>query len=292
MAQIKTFVINLKRSEDRRQYIKNALNLLGLQYQFIEAIDGAKMSEQTHYEIKQRSKNLTKKHPYRSPITKEEAGCALSHLKVYEKIVKENIDYACILEDDIKITHPENLKCILEKDNLLRLNKKVPFDFIYLYLTLYPPSFLFSFIPSNSFYARLGKTTIKDGFFLRKPCVYFDGTVGYIINQKSADVLLKEGLPVRKLADSLTGCSELWGLKQYFLTPPPITLEENLKSTIHKHELNVEQAKQKKWNFLRKIVSITLRPSVAVGLLRITMIFLLQKVGIISLKRIAKQHFY
>ena len=61
MPQIPIFVINLKRSEERRTRVQEALDSLGLTYEFIEAVDGNDFSDSEVTEIQARQIHWSKR---------------------------------------------------------------------------------------------------------------------------------------------------------------------------------------------------------------------------------------
>ncbi|WP_407217287.1 glycosyltransferase family 25 protein [Enterobacter hormaechei] len=89
---MRTFIINLKHSLERRAKMESQLLKLNIAHEFIEAIDGRKMAEAER-------KNVTREVNY--AFLPGEVGCALSHQEIYKKIIYENIDAALILEDDV-----------------------------------------------------------------------------------------------------------------------------------------------------------------------------------------------
>lgn len=110
---MRIFVVNLKRSSERREYMQKLLKDFPYPWEFFEAVDGK--------EIKNLSKVYSEKkamHFYGKGLTQGEVGCALSHLAIYKKMVDENIDAALILEDDIIIE-----KDFLEVVAALRIKK-------------------------------------------------------------------------------------------------------------------------------------------------------------------------
>ncbi|EHZ6874366.1 glycosyltransferase family 25 protein, partial [Providencia rettgeri] len=94
-----TFVINLKDDLLKRDFMRNQLDNIGISYQFIEAIDGRIMSDNT---IKQLAYDYPDCY-----LTKGEIGCALSHMAIYKKMIEDNIEIALILEDDALL--PSNI---------------------------------------------------------------------------------------------------------------------------------------------------------------------------------------
>lgn len=92
-----TYVINLARSDDRRAYIKSQLSGLGVSYEIVDAIDGREL-DFTDPE----TGGLVDYSAVRSgALLPGEIGCALSHLRAYEKVLADGADSALILEDDV-----------------------------------------------------------------------------------------------------------------------------------------------------------------------------------------------
>lgn len=114
------FIISLAEATERRQRMTDIMNSLGLEFEFIDAVDGRKSPplEQDIYNAKKRLKCFGKH------LTGGEIGCTLSHKFLYEKIVNENIEQALIFEDDI-IIHPHFLETLQEI-----LKMPVPFEMI------------------------------------------------------------------------------------------------------------------------------------------------------------------
>lgn len=86
------FVITISSFVDRIEKMKSRLN--GVDYQFFEGVYGGDL-------------NVDKYRKYGSKLTRGQLSCAASHLKLYEKIVNENLRNVLILEDDCIFT--ENL---------------------------------------------------------------------------------------------------------------------------------------------------------------------------------------
>lgn len=89
-------VINLKRSADRRQAIREKLAVLGIAPVFIEGVDGSGFDVPTHPAYAPTRRLLFIGHH----MTPGELGCLLSHRKVCDYIVENKIPAALVLEDD------------------------------------------------------------------------------------------------------------------------------------------------------------------------------------------------
>jgi len=93
----KIFVINLKRDTQRREYIENHLDNRKLKYEIIDGVYGKDLSKSEINEIADLKLSYKK---MGKTISVNEIGCALSHKKIYKKIISENLDGALIVEDD------------------------------------------------------------------------------------------------------------------------------------------------------------------------------------------------
>lgn len=118
---MKIFVINLKRSTERRKHMEKQLKRLGLDYEFVEAVDGRALSDEALRGVSDLDNYM--KHPTWESRGKGLIGCALSHRNVYEEIVKRQIPRALILEDDTFIK--KEMGELLEKiDTMKNIGEK------------------------------------------------------------------------------------------------------------------------------------------------------------------------
>ena len=92
-------VINLDRSIDRRKSIESQMKKHSLDFEFFKAVDKNALSESqmAAYDREEALKD------FGSELTTGEIACALSHIGVWDKMVRENIPKAIIFEDDIVI---------------------------------------------------------------------------------------------------------------------------------------------------------------------------------------------
>lgn len=97
MSPIHVFVISLKDEAARRESISKHLKERGFDFEFFDAVDGRQMDVPSHpdYNAKRRIRSFGRH------IKPGELGCLLSHLGTYKEIVKRDIPYALVLEDDV-----------------------------------------------------------------------------------------------------------------------------------------------------------------------------------------------
>jgi glycosyl transferase, family 25 len=93
---VHAYVINLARSPERRAHITAELNKAGVDYEVVTGVEGRDLNLHDAGTID----------PVlftRSSWPAGMAGCALSHLRVYQKILADGLDQAIVLEDDITV---------------------------------------------------------------------------------------------------------------------------------------------------------------------------------------------
>ena len=100
--QIPIFVISLARAPERRTSIEHHLKELGLAYEIVNAVDGKLLPDE------EQQKLLAPGVSYVPGVI----GCYLSHVGVYQELVKRNLPIALILEDDARL-NPEIVPALL-----------------------------------------------------------------------------------------------------------------------------------------------------------------------------------
>jgi len=88
----KTYVINLNHRKDRFESIDKSLKKINLEYELFPACDGNKLEMYSNDIAKYFDKN--------NNLTPGQIGCALSHIKIWEKAIENNYKYTLVLEDD------------------------------------------------------------------------------------------------------------------------------------------------------------------------------------------------
>lgn len=205
------FVINMPRHEERRQSMLRRAKDITLDIEFFEAVDGASLSKEqlSFYD------SIKRKKYFGRDLQRGEIGCLLSHRGIYEKMIRENIPSAIILEDDI----------IFENDASSvfdALNKSsVKWDVV-------------RFLGSKKIYkrgCRIIAPLIGRYFIARLPTAP-GGAHGYIIKLEAARVMLthmqRNWLPI----DSLQGRMWETGLETLVVYPAPLFPDDQEASTI------------------------------------------------------------
>lgn len=90
---VATYVINLKRSTERMESMRKALESMNVDYERIEGVDAQFLSDELL------SKNASPSIEYPYELTKGELACFFSHRRCWERLVNSKNEWALILED-------------------------------------------------------------------------------------------------------------------------------------------------------------------------------------------------
>jgi glycosyl transferase, family 25 len=118
---VKTFVINLESSTDRRAFMQRNLDRLGVEFSFFRGIDARRGEHLTvsRYDL------LTAIRQFKRPLSTGEIGCFASHYLLWQQCIIEKEPVA-IIEDDVLIADefPRALsaaRLLIDELNLIRL---------------------------------------------------------------------------------------------------------------------------------------------------------------------------
>lgn len=217
MTQIPVFVISLKSSTARRDKITERLKELNIEFKFLNATDGRELPQEEILEIQNGCKDLIKVRGF--PMQVGEIGCSLSHKAVYEKIVNENIEYACVLEDDA-ILAPEFVNCI-KRESVKKVFDKECIIMLGHFLHGSPQEVLTTFWK---------KTKFTDKTYLKIPIQGNHGSYGYVVDNKTAKKILSSLYALTVPIDDLTGSSELNGIPRLLAYPPVVSVDYTMES--------------------------------------------------------------
>ena len=213
---IPVYVISLKSSSGRKKLITESLNNSGIQHSVVEAVNGTALSDQ---EVMSISSGIFKQGLYSRNLLKGEIGCVLSHFSLYRKMIDEDIEIACILEDDAVIA--DNFRDFLFSKNL-NVNG---WDILFL-----GHHSLLSKKETSS----IDKLQFKiPNYTIGEPVEIPVGSYGYMIRRNAAARILEHGYPVRKPLDFYIGNAPALGIKAKVISPPCISHNYLLLSTIY-----------------------------------------------------------
>ena len=226
---MKIFVISLSNAFDRQQYIKSQLDSRNVPFEFISAINGNALSD---LEKENQYDNKKAKIYYFKELSAGEIGCALSHRSVYEKIIKENIERAIVLEDDIVLKPDffkllEYLNILPVKEYVIKLERLHWGDWGKQSEQRVKPPFFFPFFKSN----------LNSDYFFGLPFNNPSLTWGYYIDLKAAKKLYSIMPKIFLVADGWYYYRK--HIKLRILNKPVITNNDELfESTISDRRIN------------------------------------------------------
>ena len=122
------YVINLKRTPERKLHIQRQLDALNLSYSFVDAVDKYDLSSPAYRAeiagLLGIDEVIINRRGTLLPRICHHFACSLSHVKVYNLMIERNERAACILEDD----------AVLSPDfpAILRAAQKAPWDILML----------------------------------------------------------------------------------------------------------------------------------------------------------------
>jgi glycosyl transferase family 25 len=206
------FVINLATSPDRRKACADQFAAIGLTPTFVDAVDGRKMDPGEISRIVDEKGRLARAP---KPLSPAEVGCYLSHWRVLEMIVAEEIPQALVLEDDLLVG--EELPRVLDS---LATRDLPPYEMIKLGISE----------PLTKEFEPIVKLT-ADSSLVRHHNV-INSNLAYVITNAGARRFLGYGMPIRYPVDVAMNRSWRHGLDILGVRPWPVMPNPAFASTI------------------------------------------------------------
>lgn len=203
VTKIKFFFITLKNEKLRTNHMIRELKKLNIKY---EIFYGTKGKDLTHKELSLYSKNETFKSEKRDMSLDEISAC-LSHIRIYQKIIKNKYKATMIFEDDVVIN--KDLISIL--NNLHKFPKKWQ---------------LINFLSDAKEKTFMCNINIFKNYKFTKFLEKANRACAYLITYETAKILLRDALPIRRPPDALTGRFGLKDLDSYSISPKLIQLKD------------------------------------------------------------------
>lgn len=205
------FVISLPGSEERRARTQERLGALGIPFSFMDGVNGHALD----IENLESYDGIKRRRYFGRDLKPGEVGCLLSHRKVYEKMVAENIECAAVFEDDVSFA-----------DDCAEVLRALP--------KMSGRWDLVRFLSGEKIMRRGHRRVARisgDYKLVRLPGVS-GGAYGYMINLKAARALLgkmqKNWLPV----DALHARAWDTGLETLAVLPSPVAPDFSFDTTI------------------------------------------------------------
>jgi len=177
MNQIQIYVINLKRRPDRLQKFYERLDFPTDNINVIYGFDGKNYKKESLDEI-----NLFNK--ISNNLKLGEKGCFISHIRIYKDIVKRNVPFSIIFEDDC-------IFCNDFKSKIEKIINEMPYDTEILYFGGRDIEY---FKMKEGTYSQITESIVthKNMNWCNRDCYNDDRTLhAYIISHKLANKLIK-----------------------------------------------------------------------------------------------------
>lgn len=173
---INIFIVNLKKDTEKKEHMQKLSQKYNLQVEFIEAVDGRALYEEDIFKVYSSRMAIEE---FGRELSRGEIGCALSHKKIYQRMVDDNISEAVVMEDDILFD--KQLLSFLQGTTGLPKNAELVL-LGYWHSGIENDETLISF---------RGHLSISDSSKLVRFIVNMHGTYGYYITLNGAEKLLK-----------------------------------------------------------------------------------------------------
>ncbi len=198
------WVLNLERDIEKRKFMEQQFHQLGVDnYQIINAFDGKTLADD---DLKFYSKKIALR-DFGRELTPGELGCALSHIRMWQRIIDDNLSEVLILEDDARIG-----KALLD---VLAHRNKLPADYQHINFSTRAKQ-----IPFGDFITDIYRASNHT----ERPYSAF----AYLLTREGAKFLLDFVFPVYMPIDNFVSIS---GIKSYGVFPPVVVLAD-FKSSI------------------------------------------------------------
>ena len=240
---IKTYVINLDRSSDRRAHMVRQLRKTQISYEFVRATDWREtdLDDTRLFDAKWIAEQQ------RRGMRPGHAAAAVSHLEACRKILADRVECALVLEDDVVL--PVDLAGLVDAVHPHMAGAEV----VLLFFSSLRPDF--TSVPCNVM--RAGSIQLPSS---RSLVQIADGSLimgggAYLITREACERRVRAGLPVRAYPDDwssfyLNGTID----RLRCVTPMPVRLSPDFRTTIDQYEPHSVQAR------IRELVARTRTP--------------------------------
>lgn len=230
----KIYVVNLKKNKNRKKHIINEFKKQNIKnYEIVDAIDGNKFSIK---ELNSKKfKNKKGINYWNTKMSPSQIGCALSHIKIYQKLLASKHEVSLILEDDaIFVNNFTNklkkfiLKNFKFKKQIILLSELKEF-----YRTPLDKEIGYEIV------------NVTNAFF----------THAYFINRAAAKSIISYNYPVKTIADNFVFFKIYCNIKITGLNP--FLIDQDKKS--YKTTISLEKSSKKIFLFKRSFYKISIK---------------------------------
>lgn len=198
-ARYKIFVINMAKSRKRWLNISSQLDALNLPYERIEGIDASRLPPE---ELSKHYSYLKNKKLFPRPLLVGEIGCHISHITCWLEIVRQNLDFGVVLEDDAILSG--------RFSSAIKLLQEHPFEWDF--IRLQPET------KNRILYSQKKFSEFSFNEYIRTS----GGSLAYAVNISTAKRLVFELSPFGCTADSNSHLYYKYGINVLTIIPPVV----------------------------------------------------------------------
>jgi len=200
------FVINLPRSLERREHVSAQLTAQGIPFSIHPAVDARELCEESVREML--GEVALRPQPFLGRrLTLGEIACGLSHLTLYRRLLREGIEAAVLLEDDVDLA--PSFAAVLR--GLVSAGR-----FEMVLLGHHSARHGYSVGAETS----LARRALHPAHAVARVCEFAMGAYAYLVTRSALAKLARHAEPLRMPADWVTGYAPSAGVRQYAITPP------------------------------------------------------------------------
>lgn len=217
---MKAYVLNLARSPLRREHVTKQLATAGMDYEFVDAVDGREMSDADV----ERVADAAAVARFPDWLTRAVIATALSHGAALSRIVTDSNEPALVLEDDVVLA--PGLPALLD-ELAPRVQER---EVVLLYY--------FGDPRRRTQLRDDGEPSLVGGRRLLTPVVRSDLRSGaaYVVSRAAAEALVEGLLPVRAAADAWGSFLEEGIIERVrCVYPAPVSVSTRFQTTLDHH---------------------------------------------------------
>lgn len=205
---MKVYCINLPRDVERRAKMEGELKKLSIPVEFIKGVDGRRL---TNEELKKVYAKWRTRFRHGKDLSRGEIGCALSHVKIYDEVLKGADEVGMVFEDDVSFRDGA-FDALHKVEGFLKATND----------------------PAIVQLPGLERDLPQGDATEIIPVKSAMGTYAYAINRAGAELLKKEFSPVKMPIDKYSYLIKHYGLKFYVYSKIVLSVDMEGESSVGK----------------------------------------------------------
>jgi glycosyl transferase, family 25 len=236
---MKIFVNTLERFAARRAQMSRQLDSLGLAFEYFEGPDGKNLTKEemdVDYDESRVRKNLDR------VMSLSEIACTMAHRDIYRKMLKQNIEKACILEDDV-LLDPDFPRVLAFLEEIKFRNTVVKLD---------------NYREKNTPCSIWTRRPVNERLMYKKPVTAQWMTWGYVIDQVAAESILRAWPKIEFVCDDWARMAKAIHMRciQPAVVHDNLSVPSNLAASRKEEALGMAKKSRIRAPLLRRLVHV------------------------------------